>query len=279
MDMWQSWTDDDARLHFATPTSNDDKYSRGVLGVIAGSKTYPGAGVLVCEAAIRAGVGMVRYLGPRRVQDLVLTHRPEVVVKDGKVQAWVIGPGLDKQEIGWRREQKIRQKIEEGFPVVLDAGGLTFLSFKQGPVLITPHYRELSALLTAGGVKVSGSEIKNEPKKWARFAADSLQVTILLKGNTSYVVSKDREIELPQAPSWLASAGTGDVLAGILGALVATHATEIAAQPDLLAGIAATGCLIHARAAEASSLGGPISALGVAHSIPKVVSDLLHKRM
>ena len=279
MEQWQIWTDDDARLHFATPKAADDKYSRGVVGVIAGSREYPGAGVLVCEAAIRTGLGMVRYLGPKRVQNLVLTHRPEVVIKDGKVQTWVIGPGLDVHQIGWRREKKIREKLEEGLPVVLDAGGLSFLSLKQGLILITPHSRELAALLTAGGAKVSGSEIKDEPKKWARFAADTLQVTVLLKGNTSYVVSKDREIELPKASPWLASAGTGDVLAGILGALIATHSNEIADQPEFLAEIAATGALIHARAAEASSAGGPISALGVAHAIPKVVSDLLHKRM
>ena len=279
MEHWQIWTDDDARLHFATPKPADDKYSRGVVGVIAGSKEYPGAGVLVCEAAIRTGLGMVRYLGPRRVQDLVLTHRPEVVVKDGGVQGWVIGPGLDVHHIGWRREQRIRQKLEEGLPVVLDAGGLSFLAMKKGPILITPHYRELGALLHAGGVKVSDSEIRNEPKKWARFAADTLQVTVLLKGNNSYVVSKEQEIALPEASTWLASAGTGDVLAGIIGALIATHASEIAHRPDFLAGIAATGCLIHARAAEQASLGGPISALGVAHAIPKVVSDLLHKRM
>lgn len=279
MEQWHIWTENDARLHFATPKATDDKYSRGVVGVIAGSHEYPGAGVLVCEAAIRTGLGMVRYLGPRGVQNLVLTHRPEVVVKDGKVQAWVIGPGLDVHQIGWRREQKIREKLEEGLPTVLDAGGLSFLAMKKGPILITPHYRELAALLTAGGAKVSSSDIKNEPKKWARFAADTLQVTVLLKGNSSYVVSKNREIELPEASPWLASAGTGDVLAGILGALVATHATEIADQPDFFAEIAATGCLIHARAAELSSAGGPLSALGVAHSIPKVVSDLLHKRM
>lgn len=279
MEQWQIWTDDDARLHFATPKTTDDKYSRGVVGVIAGSRQYPGAGVLVCESAIRTGVGMVRYLGPRRVQDLVLTHRPEVVVKDGQVQAWVIGPGLDVHQIGWRREQRIRQKLEEGIPVVLDAGGLSFLAMRKGPVLITPHYRELAGLLNSAGAKVSGTEIKNEPKKWARFAADTLQVTVLLKGNTSYVVSKNREIELPAASPWLASAGSGDVLAGILGALVATHVNEIAENPEFLAGIAATGCLIHASAAQHASIGGPISALGVAHAIPKVVSDLLHKRM
>lgn len=279
MEQWQIWTDEDARLHFAMPKDTDDKYSRGVVGIIAGSKQYPGAGVLVCEAAVRTGVGMVRYLAPQSVQDLVLTHRPEVVIQDGQVQAWVIGSGLDTHRIRWRREQQIRQKMDQGLPVVLDAGGISFLSMKKGPVLITPHYRELASLLNSSGVKVSDAEIKNEPKKWARFAADSFRVTVLLKGNISYVVSKDREIELPAASSWLASAGTGDVLAGVLGALVATHAEEIVEQPEFLAGLAATACLIHARAAEQASNGGPISALGVAHAIPMVVSDLLHKRM
>lgn len=279
MEQWHIWTDEDARLHFATPKNTDDKYSRGVVGVIAGSKQYPGAGVLVCEAAARTGVGLIRYLGPRRVQDIVLTHRPEVVVQDGRAQAWVIGPGLDAHRIGWRREQQIRQKIELGVPSVLDAGGLSFLSMKKGPVLITPHYRELATLLNSYGTNVSAAEIKNEPKKWARLAADSLRVTVLLKGNISYVVSKDREIELPAASPWLASAGTGDVLAGVLGALIATHSEKIINQPESLADLAATGCLIHARAAEQASHGGPISALGAAQSIPKVVSDLLHKRL
>ena len=134
-------------------------------------------------------------------------------------------------------------------------------------------------LLHSSGTTVSDSQIQSEPKKWARFTADAFQVTVLLKGNISYVASKDREIELPSGSPWLATAGTGDVLAGNIGALVATHSREIAQLPDFLSGIAATGSFIHAKAAQIASDGGPITAMGVAHAIPKVMSDLLHKGM
>jgi NAD(P)H-hydrate repair Nnr-like enzyme with NAD(P)H-hydrate dehydratase domain len=93
MEQWQKWTDDDARLFIKVPTELDDKYSRGVLGVIAGSNQYPGAAVMVCEGALRTGVGMVRYLGPAKAESLLLTHRPEVVIQDGQVQAWTKSAG------------------------------------------------------------------------------------------------------------------------------------------------------------------------------------------
>ena len=277
MDQWQSWTEEDARASICVPSEHDDKYSRGVLGVIAGSTQYPGAAVMVCEAAMRTGVGMIRYLGPTRAADLLLTRRPEVVTEDGQVQAWTIGSGIDGDHIGWRRKLTIKAKLDEVVPTVLDAGGLSLLNAIHGPILITPHYRELAWLLSSAGATVSHTAVKAEPKRWARFASDTFHVTVLLKGNVSYVVSKEREIELPPASPWLATAGTGDVLAGILGALVATQATKIAEQPDFLSAIAATGSLIHAKAAELASNGGPITAMGVAHAIPKVMSDLLHK--
>ena len=278
MEQWQFWSEEDAHAFISVPSEHDDKYSRGVLGVIAGSTQYPGAAVMVCEAAMRTGVGMIRYLGPTRAADLVLTHRPEVVTQDGKVQAWTIGSGIDGDHIRWRRSRTIGAKLEEAIPTVLDAGGLSQLSARRGPVLITPHYRELAWLVSSLGATVTYAQVQEDPKKWARFAADTFHVTVLLKGNVSYVVSKKREIALPPASAWLATAGTGDVLAGILGALIATHSTEIAEQPEFLSGIAATGSLIHAKAAELASNGGPITAMDVAHAIPTVISDLLHKR-
>lgn len=277
MEKWQIWTERDARMFITMPKDADDKYSRGVLGVIAGSTQFPGAAVMVCEGAMRTGVGMVRYLGPQNAENLVLTYRPEIVAEDGQVQAWAIGSGIDGERIGARREMVIKAKLEEGVPVVLDAGGLTLLDMARGPVVITPHLRELTRLLNSSGVRVSLEEVKSEPKRWARLAANSLNVTILLKGNISYVVSQEREIELSPATPWLATAGTGDVLAGILGSLVATHVQEIAEQPEFLAGLAATGSLIHAQAAQLASDGGPITAMDVAHAVPKVMSDLLHK--
>jgi hydroxyethylthiazole kinase-like uncharacterized protein yjeF len=277
MQQWQIWTDDDARMLISVPSIFDDKYSRGVLGVIAGSTQYPGAAVMACEGAMRCGVGMVRYLGPPKAETLLLTHRPEIVTQDGQVQAWVIGSGIDARQIGWRRDRTIRVKLKQRVPIVLDAGGLSFLPQLQVPLIITPHYRELASLLTSSGTTVSGLQIRNDPKRWARYAAELFESTVLLKGNVSYVVSKSREIELPPASPWLATAGTGDVLAGIVGALVATHSEEIAEQPDILCSLAATASLIHARAAHIASGGGPLTAMGLVHAIPKVVSDLLHK--
>jgi len=88
---YSTWTAEDAAALVAVPGDGDDKYTRGVLGVITGSTLYPGAAVLGVEAALRTGVGMVRYLGPERPSSLVLSRRPEVVTADGRVQAWLIG--------------------------------------------------------------------------------------------------------------------------------------------------------------------------------------------
>lgn len=276
MEDWQIWTERDAREYIAVPSTEDDKYSRGVLGIIAGSSQYPGAAVLTCEGAMQTGVGMVRYFGPRIARRLVLSQRPEVVTQPGQVQAWVIGSGIDSNRIGWRRKALIRQAISQRVPTILDAGALSFLSHANGPTLITPHYRELSALLSSAGVRVDESDVKSDPRKWARFASDLLHVTVLLKGNVTIVASKNSQIELPPAPTWLATAGTGDVLAGILGALVATHANEIIENSDVLSSVAATGSFIHSEAAKIASRGGPITALKLSSSIAQIVSDLSH---
>lgn len=276
MEQIEIWTDDEARRYVSAPLVEDDKYSRGVLGVIAGSSEYPGASVLVCEAAAHTGVGMLRYLGPSSATNLVLHRRPEVVTRDGQVQAWTIGSGTDPTRLGWARKKVMKAKLRQGLPTVLDAGGLTLIRDITGPTLITPHFRELAGLLSSAGLQVSADEVKADPQQWARIACESFAVTVLVKGNISYVVSKDRQITLPAASSWLATAGTGDVLAGILGALFATQSRRILEQPDSLIAIAATGSLIHAKAAHLASAGGPVTALGVAHAISQVVSDLLH---
>ncbi len=94
--VWQEWTADDAAGWVAAPAAGDDKYSRGVLGVVTGSQEFPGAAVLGVEAAHRTGVGMVRYIGPRSVRQAVLARRPETVAVAGRVQAWLIGSGIDQ---------------------------------------------------------------------------------------------------------------------------------------------------------------------------------------
>ena len=83
------WQAEDARGWIAVPTEQDDKYSRGVLGMVTGSARYPGAAVLGAEAAARTGVGMIRYLGAQQAAQEVLRRRPEIVSAPGRVQAWL----------------------------------------------------------------------------------------------------------------------------------------------------------------------------------------------
>lgn len=275
MEKFKLWTEEDARRCVATPKSTDDKYSRGVLGVIAGSRQYPGAAVLACEGAMQTGVGMVRYSGPRIARMLVLRRNPEVVIKAGQVQAWLIGPGIDFEKIGRKRRRLIEEAVGQKVPLILDAGAISLTPRIVRPTLITPHFRELSSLLALAHLKVEATEIQNAPKEWARRAADIFKVTVLLKGTQSIVVSGDVAIELPPAPAWLATAGTGDVLSGILGALLATQSDLVKDKPAFLAELAATGSWIHSQAALLASSGGPINALDVSASIPKVIRRLL----
>ena len=262
------WTMDDAARRIAVPAEHDDKYSRGVLGVITGSAMYPGAAVIGVESALRTGVGMVRYLGPARASDLVLQRRPEAVTADGRVQAWLIGSGMDHAERGDLAQ--IVSALEQPVPVVLDGGALDLHDRAAGSVVITPHYRELARLL-GGDV----DRIAADPEGAARRAADELGVTVLLKGHTTFIAGPGIALSASSAPTWLATAGSGDALAGILGALVATHAAEIERDPAEFARLAATAAVVHGLAAERASAGGPLTVLDLAAAIPATIADLL----
>jgi hydroxyethylthiazole kinase-like uncharacterized protein yjeF len=274
MSEWQLWTAADARRAIAVPQSSDDKYSRGVLGVIAGSIRYPGAGVLVCNAAMRTGLGLLRYLGPRSVEDRVLSRNPEIVLGEGQVDAWLIGSGIIPKEIGGKRHRQISRACKSNKPICLDAGALNFIDEVTGPTIITPHYRELAALFANRKIVTSLSNISSNPKHWAMLAAQEFGVTVLLKGNVSVVASNEHQIELPSATPWLATAGTGDVLSGIIGALMATNSNLITEKKIDLASIAATGSFIHACAAAIANRGGPIIASDVAQNIPIAISEI-----
>lgn len=275
MEQYRTWSEDDARRCIATPTSKDDKYSRGVLGVISGSREYPGAAVLTCEGAMQTGVGMVRYFGPRIAKMLVLQQRPEIVTQSGHVQAWLIGSGIDPSKLSRRRRSLIADAMREQIPILLDAGAISFVSDTKTPTLITPHFRELFSLLVSVGKKVTIEELQSDPMKWAEITADQFKVTVLLKGNQSVVVGSGMAIKLPAATPWLATAGTGDVLSGILGALIATHSERVKNEPNFLAQLAATGSFIHSEAATLASQGGPLTALQLSIAIPQFVRKLL----
>ena len=263
------------------PTDLDHKYSRGVLGVITGSAKYPGAAVLTSWAASATGIGMVRFHSSSGLAHLVLHATPSVVVQPGKVTAWLVGSGIDAKKYSdittWLRHRWFKLTRLQSVPTVLDAGALHLAGSLEQPTLITPHSGELAKLLIARGVSVSAEAIEGDPKKWVQQAADTFGVTVLLKGATTYVANDSILIQLPVATPWLATAGTGDVLAGIIGALVATNSVEILNDYNHLAHVAATGAYIHARAADLASNGGPINAEAVIGAIPKVISQLTNR--
>lgn len=275
----RGWARETARPWIAIPGDADDKYSRGVLGVITGSDRYPGAAVLSVEAAVRTGVGMVRYLGGPRAETLVLQRRPEIVPGPGRVQAWLVGSGLDRDARPAETTDALVRALGGGEPAVVDSGALDLIERCRGPVVITPHFRELSFVLGRRGIDQPADAIAARAAYWAERSSELLGCTVLLKGHTTHVASPGgRRIAVEAGPSWLATAGAGDVLGGVLGALLATHSEGIAADPESLAPLAATAALLHGRAAERASSGGPIAALDVADALPAAIADLLGSR-
>ncbi|AMM21223.1 NAD(P)H-hydrate dehydratase [Frondihabitans sp. PAMC 28766] len=266
-----TWAPADARAWIAVPKDDDDKYSRGVLGVVTGSDQYPGAAVLGVEAALHTGVGMLRYLGPSRASDFVLHRRPEAVTSPGRVQAWLLGSGIDPDALDGVTTNRFTEAAASGLPIVLDAGALFLREQTTGPIVVTPHFRELAK---ATGREVAA--IADDPASAAAQVAEQWGATVLLKGHRTYVASPGGvRLAAESAPSWLATAGAGDALGGILGALVATHSDEIAHDADALARIAATASVVHGLAAARASAGGPITVLSLIDAVPATIAALL----
>lgn len=271
----------DAADRWPVPRAEDDKYRRGVVGVVAGEPQFSGAAVLVCGGAVRAGAGMVRYHGPDAVATAVRAAWPEVVVADGRVQAWVLGSGVDAGS-GGGQPDAIRQALAAGEPCVVDAGALGIfaesVAARDGDpadvadrILLTPHAGELARLLSAlpgAGGEVSRGDVEARPAEHAVRAARSTGATVLLKGATTLLARPDGRLRSQHdAVPWLATAGAGDVLAGIAGALLAAGLDPFDAG--------ALAALVHGRAAAAASGGGPIVAADVTQALPGVVAELL----
>ena len=277
----KKWSAKDAARCIITPSDLDHKYSRGVLGLITGSAQYPGAAVLTTSAASATGVGMLRFHSSSGLAHLVLHSTPSAVVQPGKVAAWVVGSGINAKKYSdittWFRHRWFKLVRLQSVPTVLDAGALSLAGSLEQPTVITPHSGELAQLLVSRGVQVSAEAVEGDPKKWVQIAAETLGVTVLLKGATTYVANDDLLIQLPTATPWLATAGSGDVLAGIMGALVATNAIEILNDYDHLAYVAASAAFIQNQAALKASAGAPINAESIVTAIPAVIAQLLKK--
>jgi hydroxyethylthiazole kinase-like uncharacterized protein yjeF len=230
-----------------------------VVGVAAGSARYAGAGVLAAAGASCGLAGMVRYLGAAEVADLVRARHPEVVVGDGRVQAWVVGSGG-----GDDTKAMLRRALADDVPVVADAEALRHLPERlPGSVVLTPHAGELAELLG-----VARAEVERRPLHFVCAAVDRFAVTVLLKGDRTLIGSPGHAVAVnPTGNPWLATAGAGDVLAGLIGALVAAGATPYDA--------AQVAAWLHGAAATWASRGGPVVAESVAAAIPEVVRHLL----
>ncbi|MFT3798509.1 ADP-dependent NAD(P)H-hydrate dehydratase [Microbacterium sp.] len=276
MDETREWTAAEAAALLRVPTAADDKYSRGVVGLRTGSALYPGAAVLGVEAAWRTGAGMVRYVGPAR--DLVLARRPETVTVPGRVQAWVIGSGTSSAGRTAQESAALRSLLAGEAPVVVDAGALDLVAppvpgAQRAPLVLTPHDREHAALRSRLGLAAGPGRAAA-----ALDTAATLDAVVLLKGAVTVVASPDGGVRtVTTGVPWLATAGTGDVLAGILGAVLAGLGAR---QPDAgrLDLAAATAALLHGRAAAAASAahsGGPVVALEVAEAVAAEVGTLL----
>ena len=281
------------RQVIAAPDLAAHKYTRGVLGVVAGTPRFPGAAVLTASGAVHAGVGMVRYLGARDVTAAVLLARPEVVPAAGRVQAWALGPGVAAapavtDDACRAQHGRIRHALAQvtgvlvadvagdAVPAVVDAGAITLLPVDCPPwVVITPHAGELAELLRSRGESVERADVEAHPLAWARRAREHTGATVLLKGATTVVVGPGVTYAQADGPSWLATAGAGDVLTGLIGALLAVHSEAAVRDPAMPALLAASAALLHGRAAHRANPGGPVAALDVAQALPATIADLL----
>lgn len=261
------WDLSKASKYLAPAKPDDHKYSRGVLVCITGSKEFPGAALLATKSALATGVGMVRFLGSRQNKKLVLLNTPEVVVSAGRADAYLLGSGVPADG-AWLTLRKIRKALSNKVPTVLDAGALKSIQSAHQLTVLTPHVGELAKLLNRNSIQTSADLISSDPAKWAALAAIKFGVTVLLKGNTTFVANSNRVLQLPPAPAQLATAGTGDVLAGIIGGLLAINHEQI--NSTNLIEVAATGALIHSQAAEFALANSADSTLDIADLISSV---------
>ncbi len=248
---------DDVRALLPEPASSAQKYGRGVVGVVAGSRQYTGAGLLVVGATVATGLaGMTRYDGASA--DLVRAQHPEVVIGTGQVQSWVVGPGL-----GPDRGDEVTRVLEQRLPTVVDADGLLSLPERcAGPVVLTPHAGELARLLGRERAQVEGDMLSSAHEAAARWNA-----VVLLKGARTVIAVPDGRARVnPTGVPWLATAGAGDVLSGVVGTLLAAGLDCFDA--------ASAGAWLHGTAATRASGGGPISATSVLTALPTVLREL-----
>jgi ADP-dependent NAD(P)H-hydrate dehydratase / NAD(P)H-hydrate epimerase len=258
------WQRSDVAAAWPVPDATSDKYARGVVGLDTGSDGYPGAAVLSTLGAVHAGAGMVRFTGRDAAAALIRQAAPNVVFGAGRVQARVLGCGWGDRPDG---REAVERALAEGVPLVLDADALRFLpegDLGEG-VLLTPHAGELARLLA-----VERTAVAADPLGAVRHAARRCGATVLLKGATQYVARADGAVTIAlPGPHWTAQAGSGDVLAGICGTLLA------AGLEPVTAALAAASV----QALAATEAPGPHPPQWLAASLPVVIAGMARARL
>ncbi|MFD4408981.1 NAD(P)H-hydrate dehydratase [Streptomyces sp. NPDC058476] len=256
----------DVAARLPRPGAESDKYRRGVVGIAAGSARYPGAAVLAVSGALRGGAGAVRYVGP--AADAVIARFPETLVSDkgpkhaGRVQAWVVGPGAGDDA------SAVAEVLASDVPVLVDADGLRLagrdaVRGRGAPTLMTPHAGEAAALLGVSREAVEGARLAS-----VRELAGLYGATVLLKGATTLVADAGGGAVRVNATgtAWLATAGSGDVLSGLAGSLLAAGLSALDAG--------SLGAYLHGLAGRFAADGAPAGAHDVAAAIPEAWRDV-----
>lgn len=255
------------------PNAADDKYSRGVVGFITSSEMFPGAALLGITAAMRTGIGMVRYLGPQHVSDLVLQSRPETVLQDGRAQAWVVGSGVPVDDEA--QAARIRKVVAKKNLVVVDAGALQIVDFKTcaAKCVLTPHAGEAATLLSSLSHATTRIEVEADPIAAALRIAELTGQLTVLKGNRSVIAQGTKTYQFDPAPPVLATAGSGDVLAGIIGALLAGNAESILSGDAELFDVVKAAINLQAQAAALAAEESTVVALDIAEAVGRIIAN------
>ena len=269
------------------PGTRDDKYSRGVVGIDTGSARYPGAAILSTLGAARSGASFIRYCGTPEAKSSIIDRCPSSTFGPGRVNAWVLGCGWDEEEDNVNR---LVQHLNDGVPTVIDAGALWSitgalwsLSMRYLPpgCLLTPHAGECARLLG-----VPRADVERDPILYAAQLSWKLGAAVLIKGSIqycvvgpwgatghatpttkgAYAVNSDMIVyRAYPGPAWTAQAGSGDILAGIAGTLLA------AGIPSVMAGALAASL----QAMTAIRHMGPWSPDQLAYWFPETVGWLV----
>ncbi len=247
------------------PGAASDKYSRGVVGLATGSAEFPGAALLSTAGALAGPAGMVRYAGP--AYSIVATLHPSVIVSpkvaaSGRVQAWTCGSGLSQDQ---RARDEVRAVLAAPVPVVLDADAINLLvdgtlapalRDRDAPTVLTPHDGEFARL--------AGRRPGEDRVGAALTLAAWTRAVVLLKGDRTIVAAPDGEAWVnPTGSPALATAGSGDVLGGLLGSLLAAGLSPVRA--------AVVAAYLHGLAGRRAAESGSVTSADIAAALRTVV--------